>query len=85
MIRLLQEGAEVDAVPLEDLPRAEPLNPLGLTEAQLVENEEWRRLLRQRHPDLPDSLIECCISYYRIKGEEALQAEIDAGMFDKKK
>ena len=85
VVRLVEDGEEITQVPLEDMPRAEQSNPLGLTEAQLVENEEWKRLLRQRHPTMPDMLIDTCISYYRIKGEEAIQAEIDAGLFDKKK
>ena len=38
-------GASVD-----ELPRAEPANPMGYSEAELVENEEWKRLLRLRPP-----------------------------------
>ena len=70
---------------IDDLPRAVPPNPLNYNESEITENLEWARLLRLRHPDLPDLLINCCIDYYRLKGPEELQREINEGKFDTKK
>ena len=85
VIKLIQDGEQYEAVPLEDLPRAEELNPMRYTAAQKVQNAEWKRLICQAQPDLPEFLAELAIDYYNLCGEEELQKQIDAGDFEKKK
>ena len=85
MIKLVQDGEHFEPVPLEDLPRAEPINPLGYTPAQKVQNAEWKRLICQAQPDLPEFLADLAIDYYNIMGEEELKKKIAAGDFDKKR
>ena len=85
VIKLIQDGEQYEAVPLEDLPRAEDLNPMGYSAVQKVQNAEWKRLICQAQPDLPEFLAELAIDYYHLCGEEELQKQIDAGDFEKKK
>ena len=85
VIKLIPDGEQYEAVPLEDLPRAEELNPMNYTAAQKVQNAEWKRLICQAQPDLPEFLAELAIDYYNIVGEKELQKQIDAGDFEKRK
>ena len=85
VIKLVQDGEQFDAVPLEDLPRAEEINPLGYTPAQKVQNAEWKRLICQAQPDLPEFLADLAIDYYNIVGEQELKRQIEAGDFEKKR
>jgi len=84
MSEVLKLTNEEPTVGINDLPRAKPINPMEYTEEEIMQNTQWSQLLRIRHPDMPQFLIDACIDYFRIRGAEELQREIDEGKFDKK-
>ena len=71
-----------NTITLEECEHAKPANPGGYTESELVQIAEYKRLLTQRHPNMPDLLIDTAINFYMQSDKEELQRDIDSGKFD---
>lgn len=73
---------EDNVITLEECDRAKTPNPQGYTELQLVEIAEYKRLLTQSHPTMPDLLINTAIDFYMQSDKEELKKDIESGKFD---
>lgn len=68
---------------MEELPRHQPSNPLGLSKLDQIQRRREVRELHEIYPYLPINIIEDVWEYHYLQDPTELKEKIESGYFEK--